>query len=294
MGQTMQHFAYFSYFGVYHVISSDEPQFEFHAHTWSDCCWLPGNVVWLVAATGRRPRYALVEWFVVERVHKAPILVERVHNAPPPRTNATYRYLAEGNVGCAAQRAIAIGGERWFREMMRSLGQGALDPVPIPAEFVAHFYDVFRAAELPTPHTPPSESNGLADGAAPPGNQTPDRQLVVLSRINRDTAVTADVKRRHACRCQVCGKRLELTDGSYYAEGAHVRPLGAPYNGPDLPGNVLCLCPNDHVLFDAGAFSVSDELTLIGRPGRLRTAGGHRLTPEHLRHHRRRFTFERP
>lgn len=38
-----------------------------------------------------------------------------------------------------------------------------------------------------------------------------------------------------------------------YAEAAHIRALGSPHNGPDVIENVLCLCPNHHVLFDNGA-----------------------------------------
>jgi len=41
-----------------------------------------------------------------------------------------------------------------------------------------------------------------------------------------------------------------------YAEAAHIRALGLPHNGPDVLENLLCLCPNDHVRFDAGAIYI--------------------------------------
>jgi predicted restriction endonuclease len=44
--------------------------------------------------------------------------------------------------------------------------------------------------------------------------------------------------------------RIQLSDGSYYAEAHHVRPLGRPYNGPDTIDNIICVCPNCHVLLD--------------------------------------------
>jgi putative restriction endonuclease len=59
--------------------------------------------------------------------------------------------------------------------------------------------------------------------------------------------------------------------------------------------NVLCLCPNHHALFDRGAFTIRDDLTLVafpglvGLPGILRTVHGHALNPDPLRHHRERF-----
>ena len=49
-----------------------------------------------------------------------------------------------------------------------------------------------------------------------------------------------------------------------YSEGAHIRPLGKPHDGPDQPDNVLC--PNCHVLFGAGAFAIRpDTLDLVGK-----------------------------
>ena len=77
--------------------------------------------------------------------------------------------------------------------------------------------------------------------------------------------------------------------GRPYAEGAHIRPLGSPHDGPDKLENVLCLCPNHHVLFDRLAFTVADDLALLGTGGRLRTAVGHSIDSLHLADHRQRF-----
>jgi predicted restriction endonuclease len=54
----------------------------------------------------------------------------------------------------------------------------------------------------------------------------------------------------HEYRCQICGKRIALPDGGFYAEAHHIRPLGSPHNGPDHVGNILCVCPNHHVALD--------------------------------------------
>jgi putative restriction endonuclease len=96
------------------------------------------------------------------------------------------------------------------------------------------------------------------------------------------------VKAVHDYRCQVCGLRLETPSGPY-AEAAHIRPLGSPHNGPDTRDNILCLCPNHHVLFDLRAFTVAEDLSLIGIAGRLNTVAGHVISPEHLRYHREHF-----
>jgi hypothetical protein len=128
----------------------------------------------------------------------------------------------------------------------------------------------------------------------PPGEANPGRREQLIARIIRATPVTEYVKRLHGDRCQVCGLRLDMPGGLYYSEGAHIRPLGEGHSGPDVPENVLCLCPNHHVQFDAGVFSVRNDYRLLGMPGSLRSAGGHRLAPKHLQHHRERFGFDGP
>ena len=68
-------------------------------------------------------------------------------------------------------------------------------------------------------------------------------------------------------------------------QAAHIRPLGRPHDGPDIPENILCLCPNDHVRFDYGVIFISDSgevLTVASGEviGDLRTVAGH--TPDHV------------
>lgn len=108
----------------------------------------------------------------------------------------------------------------------------------------------------------------------------------MVLRIVRDTAVSRRVKALHDFQCQVCGLRLEC-EGGPYSEAAHIRPLGAPDDGPDVIENVLCLCPNHHVLFDYGAISIADDFSLIGYKGKLRTLSTHQIDPAHLAHQRK-------
>ncbi len=138
-----------------------------------------------------------------------------------------------------------------------------------------------------------SEETEPEPPALPPGTQRPGRVHTTIQRVVRSTDVIQAVKTMHGHRCQVCGEAL-LTPAGEYAEGAHIRPLGRPHNGPDVPSNVLCLCPNHHVLFDRGGISVSGDLRVLkagnGRDiGRLRTVAGHALDRDALAHHRERF-----
>jgi putative restriction endonuclease len=111
------------------------------------------------------------------------------------------------------------------------------------------------------------------------------RAEVRIQRIVRSSAVADRVKRVHDYRCQVCEEALPTPAGPY-AEAAHIRPLGRPHDGPDVITNVLCLCPNHHVLFDLLQFTVRDDLSLQGIDGRLRTHDRHPIGHEHLRYHR--------
>ena len=119
-----------------------------------------------------------------------------------------------------------------------------------------------------------------------------ERREGFVSRLVRDPAVVLHVKRLHGHCCQVCGRAVETPAGPY-AEGAHIRPLGRPHDGPDVPENVLCLCPNHHVAFDRWAFALADDLSLVGLPGRLRTVRDHALDPAHAAYHRGRFEAAR-
>jgi putative restriction endonuclease len=88
------------------------------------------------------------------------------------------------------------------------------------------------------------------------------RVEATIQRLVRNTTVAAEAKRLHDYRCQICGEQL-MTPAGPYAEAAHIKPLGRPHNGPDTISNVLCLCPNHHVLFDTGALQIDPRGRVI-------------------------------
>ena len=147
----------------------------------------------------------------------------------------------------------------------------------------------FRLVKLePSPHAPTEVA-----APAPSGREQPGRIRSTIQRVVRSTEVSRFVKRVHDDHCQMCDVRLETPTGGY-SEGAHVQPLGRPHDGPDTADNILCLCPNHHVLFDSGAVVITDELELVDttsgrRLGRLRTEPTHQVAPEFIRYHRARF-----
>jgi len=119
----------------------------------------------------------------------------------------------------------------------------------------------------------------------PAGYSVPSRQEVRVSRIIRDSAQARWIKALYDYRCQMCGTRLECPAGPY-SEAAHIRPLGIPHNGPDTKDNILCLCPNHHVLFDNGAVSIAEDLSLIGVDGDLILHRSHHINRHYLAYHR--------
>lgn len=116
------------------------------------------------------------------------------------------------------------------------------------------------------------------------------RQETTIQRLVRDTKAARQIKELYDYTCQVCGTRLRGADGPY-AEGAHIRPLGAPHDGPDTMDNILCLCPNHHVLLDYGGVAVGDDLSLIGEEGYLIVHPSHSINKDHLRYRHRLHPF---
>jgi len=133
------------------------------------------------------------------------------------------------------------------------------------------------SASLPSGSVAEPDQEGIAG--------TAKRRESTVLRIVRDTKQAIEIKKLYNHQCQVCGVRLEGPGGPY-AEAAHVQPLGEPHRGPDSKDNILCLCPNHHVLFDLGAFTIADDLSLIGTPGSLRLYGSHHLNNDYLRYRR--------
>lgn len=87
----------------------------------------------------------------------------------------------------------------------------------------------------------------------------PERVKQETYRILRDTNLARNVKIENQFQCELCGHSIKLGNGKPYAEAHHIKPLGSPHNGPDIRSNILCVCPNHHVLLDYGAIRLDAE-----------------------------------
>jgi len=122
-----------------------------------------------------------------------------------------------------------------------------------------------------------------------------ERRSYEVERIIRDTKVARGVKELYGYSCQVCRLVISLPLGVYYAEAAHIQPLGRPHEGPDVTANLLCLCPNHHVMFDNYVFSIEPTTyKLLGIEGKLYVLPGHSIGDEYLRYHNNLFGHKVP
>ena len=100
------------------------------------------------------------------------------------------------------------------------------------------------------------ESAGLSLGF-----ESASSEPVMFKRKRRNPNFRKEVLRAYEHRCAVTGFRAAL-GGSYFAvEAAHVR--WHAYEGEDSVGNGLALNPLMHLLFDRGAWSLTDDRRII-------------------------------
>lgn len=113
----------------------------------------------------------------------------------------------------------------------------------------------------------------------------------------RDTFLAAEIKRRYNHICQVCRRPLLLNENICYAEAHHLKPVGSPHYGPDVPGNIIVLCPNHHALFDRWVATIEPDSLRIRhqvqgvfpQDAQLYVQEWHVLNRIYLRYHHKRF-----
>ncbi|EIN9358118.1 HNH endonuclease [Vibrio vulnificus] len=107
-----------------------------------------------------------------------------------------------------------------------------------------------------------------------------ERTLVVTQNARKVTAHTRHyLLQMYNETCQVCGLKE-----SKVMEMAHIKPFHS--GGESSISNMLLLCSNDHRLFDRGTWAINDDLSLIGKEGRLSVSPKHDISKESLKWHR--------
>ena len=219
------------------------------------------------------------------------------HGGRDPETGkqATDQVLTDANLGLA--RSEATGRPvRMFRKVHLPTGVSAFRYEGL-FRVTGHQYAVGRSGfrvfrfrlepviESRTVTLQPYATPDLFEAVVPGVAEAARHYETTIARLIRDTAVTRQVKELYKHRCQVCAVQLHGPAGPY-AEAAHIQPLGAPHHGPDVVANVLCLCPNHHVLFDLGSFGIAADFTLLGLPGKLHQKPQHLIGAKFLAYQR--------
>ena len=77
----------------------------------------------------------------------------------------------------------------------------------------------------------------------------------------RNRKVATNLKRWYNSKCMFCLCKLQVGNDPvvFYAEAAHIKPLGSPHDGPDTPSNMIVLCPNHHRQFDNGILTLRHD-----------------------------------
>ncbi|NMF88262.1 HNH endonuclease [Aromatoleum petrolei] len=115
-------------------------------------------------------------------------------------------------------------------------------------------------------------------GQLPLGTESPERVTQNTYRVLRDTELARKIKFLHKDVCQLCETRINL-NGKTYSEAHHIKPLGTPHFGPDIPENIIVVCPNCHVALDYFVAPLEPE--------KFKAVAGHVVGSEFIAYHNR-------
>lgn len=133
--------------------------------------------------------------------------------------------------------------------------------------------------------------------------QVAETAQYAVNRIPRDPRFREAILRAYEHRCAVTGFRAALKGQYFGCEAAHIK--WHAYNGPDTIDNGFAVEPTMHKLFDAGAWTLSDDCRILvsseftgadetiarirdlhGQPLRAPITGAPRPSVEFIRWHR--------
>jgi putative restriction endonuclease len=116
-----------------------------------------------------------------------------------------------------------------------------------------------------------------------------------VSAIVRNVKLRERIKEIYNHTCQVCDVYLKRPNSKNgIAVGAHIKGLGRPHNGPDVIGNMLCLCPNHHAQLDSYSFYIDpDTFTIVGLDDNPKESISksikHKVNAEYLKYHKEQY-----
>ena len=92
-----------------------------------------------------------------------------------------------------------------------------------------------------------------------------ESEFLIVRRRPRDWRFRSKIMKAYAYRCAVCEFDVRMDEDPLAIEAAHIRWHEA--KGPPVVNNGLALCSLHHKLFDAGAFTLQNDLEVVIAPG---------------------------
>ena len=234
---------------------------------------LPDRVVWLIPGEGKPSDYRLKYWASI------------VSGTERLEGDDTFANRAFGTSGASFDGGVHLNGLVWFREFRESQSNFSLGLQAIPEGHVRHLM------------RPLARSAGRRRRRTLPSHRTPrpraPRRPAVVERIAPGHGRHRRSEASARPPLPVCGTRLQTPLLPAPTPRGHTsRRSARRTTGRTLTANAPCLCPNHHVLLDAGAFSQAMTSPSSGWPG---TSAWHPATlvePAHLAYHRRLHSYE--
>ncbi|MFC6964951.1 HNH endonuclease [Halocatena marina] len=141
--------------------------------------------------------------------------------------------------------------------------------------------------------TPDSvRDTGIDDIDLPDGSETTERRATTRNDVVRNDGLIRKLKILHDNTCQVCGDRRLKGPNDGFSHAHHLMPLGEPHNGPDIPQNILVVCPNHHDDFENGMLTIDPQTLEVNHfyedsvNGRtIETDGDHEIGAQYIAYH---------
>jgi hypothetical protein len=216
-----------------------------------------GDTLWVVVKSDQD------EWKLAQRIAVSDLVLDNSENPPLPRAIAD----------SGSSSFLPIDHQLYFEATLRRLQFLPKRPIEAKGSAIGMHLQQLRRLALEDVEVLISFSRVFSDIQAEyPASEIADvdpeasrRRILQLNQIVRNPLHVKQIKEVYKDTCQLCNETIQINGGRMYSEVHHIQPLGGDQPGPDIPENMLCVCPNCHVRLDFGAIRL-DLTSLIVDP----------------------------
>jgi hypothetical protein len=93
-------------------------------------------------------------------------------------------------------------------------------------------------------------------------NKEPRQRIRIAKSVAKNSKLARLIKEKSNYICEICGQKPFIKkNGEPYAEAHHVEELSK--GGPDLPSNLICVCPTCHMVIHHGSRDSLEKRKLL-------------------------------